>query len=197
MEAEWQADRAALRDLLHTRPDLTLKQMVARVGRSYSWGKKWAKRLVHTPVEDVSVLHSRSRARTTPYPEWDPLLLARLFPPEGLQRTPGPKALPYYLPRDNDFQKQGCRLPKSTCTIWKLLTTLGLIAKSPPVTHRLEPLHEPLEEVQVDFKDASTVAPDPSQWRGQTDASGRDLQLCGCRNVSLAPGPGSRRLSCG
>jgi hypothetical protein len=43
MEAQWQADRAALRDLLDTRPDLTLKAIVTQLGRSYSWGKKWAR----------------------------------------------------------------------------------------------------------------------------------------------------------
>jgi hypothetical protein len=60
MEAQWQADRAALRDLLLTRPDLTLKAMVVRLGRSHSWGKKWAKRLARTSVDDLSVLHSQS-----------------------------------------------------------------------------------------------------------------------------------------
>src|SRR5258708_8370560 len=75
MEAQWQADRAALRDLLLTRPDLTLKATVARLGRSYNWGKKWAKRLAQTSVDDLSVLHSQSRARKTPFPGWDPLVV--------------------------------------------------------------------------------------------------------------------------
>jgi hypothetical protein len=98
MEAEWQADRARLRDLIRTRPDLSLKQIAVEIGRSYSWTKKWAKRLSHAPPNDLEVLHSRSRARKTPPPDWDPLVLRRveqirLFPPEGLQRTPGPKAI--------------------------------------------------------------------------------------------------------
>lgn len=154
MEAQWQADRSALRELLHTRPDLTLKQMAALLGRSYDWARKWAKRLATAPPDDVPVLSSQSRARKTPPPIWDSLVLRRieqirLHPPEGLQRTPGPKALLYYLPR-------------STSTIWKLLTRLGLLATDPPVKHRQEPFHEPLEEVQVDFKDVSCVRPDPS-----------------------------------
>jgi hypothetical protein len=37
MEAEWQADRSALRDLLHTRPDLSLKEIARRLKRSYTW----------------------------------------------------------------------------------------------------------------------------------------------------------------
>jgi hypothetical protein len=42
------------------------------------------------------------------------------FPPEGLQRTPGPKAILYYLPRDADLRERGYRLPQSTSTIWKM-----------------------------------------------------------------------------
>ena len=94
MEAEWQADRSLLRDLIRTRPDLSLKQIAAQIGRSYGWAKKWARRLAQAPPEDLEVLHSRSRARKTPAASWDPLVLRRveqirLLPPEGLQRTPG------------------------------------------------------------------------------------------------------------
>ncbi len=88
-----QADRAALRELLRTRPDLSLKDIAHRLHRSYTWAKDWAKRLASAPPDDLDVLHSRSRARSTPQPEWDALVLRRLeqmrlFPPEGLQRTP-------------------------------------------------------------------------------------------------------------
>lgn len=97
---------------------------------------------------------------------WDPLVLRRiehirLFPPEGLQRTPGPKALLYYLPRDTELQQRGCRLPQSTGTVWKMLKHLGLLVQQPPLIHKEEPLCEPLEEVQVDFKDPGIPA-DPS-----------------------------------
>jgi transposase InsO family protein len=167
MEAEWQADRSLLRGLIHTRPDLSLKQIAAQIGRSYSWAKKWAKRLAQAPPEDLEVLHSRSRARKTPAPSWDPLVLRRveqirLLPPEGLQRTPGPKAILYYLPRDEQLRERGCRLPHSTRTVWKFLRQLGLLASDPVSKHEPLPLCQPLEEVQVDFKDASTVRPDPS-----------------------------------
>src|SRR5258708_10543022 len=158
MEAEWQADRSALRDLLHTRPDLSLKEIARRLKRSYSWAKDWAKRLAAAPPDNLEVLISRSRARHTQPPDWDPLVLQRiermrLFPPEGLQRPPGPKALLSYLPRDAELQQRGCRLPRSTTTIWQLLKRLGLLADTPLPTHKEEPLCEPLEEVQTDWKD--------------------------------------------
>lgn len=167
MEAEWQTDRSALRDLIHSRPDLSLKQIAAQLGRSYSWGKRWAKRFAAAPPDDLEVLRSHSRARKTPFPDWDPLVLQRieqirLFPPEGLQRTPGPKAILYYLPRDEQLHDHGCRLPRSTRTIWKLLARLGLLAADSARQHQPEPQRAPLEEVQVDFQDASTVPPDRS-----------------------------------
>ena len=160
MEAQWQADRSRLRELIHSRPDLSLKQITAQIGRSYSWAKKWAKRLAAAPPEDLEVLHSRSRARKTPPPGWDPLVLRRieqirLFPPEGLQRTPGPKAILYYLPRDEQLRERGYRLPRSTRSIWKCLHQLGCLPKDSRKKHEPLPLCEPLEEIQVDFKDGS------------------------------------------
>jgi transposase InsO family protein len=167
MEAEWQADRSSLRELIQSRPDLSLKQMAVRLKRSYAWAKKWARRLATAPPDDVEILHSRSRARKTPSPDWDPLVLRRIeqirqIPPEGLQRTPGPKAILYYLPRDDQLQKLDCPLPHSTRTVWKLLRRLGLLGADPPKKPEPEPLHAPLDEVQVDFKDVSSVRPAPN-----------------------------------
>ena len=166
MEAVFQADRSLLRDLLRTRPDLSLKTMAQIVKRSYSWTKEWAKRLKSAPPDDLEVLCSRSRARHSKAPEWDKLVLRRieqirLHPPENLQRTPGPRAILYYLPRDAELQEKGCRLPKSTSTIWQMLTKLGLIAQKPVMVHQEGPLREPMEEIQADFNDPG-LPPDRS-----------------------------------
>lgn len=166
MEAEWQADRALLRDYLRTRPDLPLNEIARRIGRSYSWAKKWTQRLRATVSQEVSVLCSHSRRRRTPFPRWHPLLLKRieairLTPPANLRRTPGSKTIQYWLARDPDLRRLGCRLPRSPRTIWKLLRSLGLISPIPSQKHQEESLCAPLEEVQVDFQDATTVPPDP------------------------------------
>ncbi len=69
-------------------------------------------------------------------------------PPEGLQRTPGPKAILYYLPRDPDLQAE--RLPRSSRTIYRILQQAGRIA------HRLPHVQEelarpaPMSHWQVD-----------------------------------------------
>jgi hypothetical protein len=166
MEAVFQADRSLLRDLLQTRPDLSLKQMAQIVKRSYTWAKDWAKRLAAAPPDDLEVLQSRSRARHSQPSEWDPLVLRRieqirLHPPENLQRTPGPRAILYYLPRDAELQEKGCRLPKSTSTVWQMLTKLGLITQKTVIVHQEGPQRGLMEEIQADFNDPG-LPPDPS-----------------------------------
>lgn len=166
MEMQWQADRSALRELQQSRPDLSLKEMAVLLKRSYSWAKRWSKRLQQAPPTDLAVLHSRSRARKTSPPDWDAQVLQRLeeirqHPPANLQRTPGPKTILYYLQHDPHLQQLGCRLPQAASTVWKLLHRLGLLTPTSKRQHEPEPPCVPLEEVQVDFKDVSTVPPDP------------------------------------
>ena len=168
MEAEYYAARANLRRLMRLHPRWTQPQYAQAVGMSLSWVKKWKKRLEEAGPEDEQVLHSRSRARKHPPERISPTVTDRILqmrdePPEGLQRTPGPKAILYYLPRDE--QLQGKRLPRSSRTIYRILQQAGRIA------HRLPHLQEPLERPapmshwQLDFKDASTVPADPDGKR--------------------------------
>jgi hypothetical protein len=134
------------------------------------WVKKWKKRLIEAAPDDLSVLHSRSRARHTPFPAPDPAEVLRIVqirqaPPENLQRIPGSRTILYYLHRDPDLQAQGLRVPRSARTIWKILRQEGLILDPPAARHRPLPPREPLEEVQIDFKDVTTVPPDPDGKR--------------------------------
>ncbi len=160
MEAVYYAARANLRRLMRLHPRWTQPQYAQGVGMSLGWVKKWKKRLQEAEPQDEQVLHSRSRAPKHP-PErisevvTDRIIQMRDEPPEGLGRTPGPKAILYYLPRDE--QVQGERLPRSSRTIYRILQQAGRIA------HRLPHMHEPLERPapmshwQLDFKDAATV----------------------------------------
>lgn len=165
MEAEWMAKRAQLRELLHTRPDLTLKEQASYLGYSYGWAKKWKKRLVQAPPDDHDVLRSQPRRNHVEPYQWDPLVerrieQMRLVPPKGLRRTPGPVTLLIYLPEDEELIAKGCRLPKSSRTVWNILKRLGLITRAPQISHEPLPLADPLEEVQMDFQDATTVERD-------------------------------------
>jgi transposase InsO family protein len=167
MEEEWMRDRALLRDLLNTDPQTPPQELARATGRSVSWVKKWRKRLREGDPHDQELLCSRSRAHHAPYFRWDPRVEAcivemRLSPPEHLGRTPGPRALLYYLPRDPALQAAGVRLPRSSRTVWKLLRKTGcIVPKSPRKRWPTEP-REPLEEIQMDFKDVSSVSAEQS-----------------------------------
>ncbi len=160
MEAVYYAARANLRRLMRLHPQWTQPQYAQAVGMSLGWVKKWKKRLQEAEPQDEQVLHSRSRARRHP-PErisqavTDRIIQMRDEPPEGLGRTPGPKAILYYLPRDE--QVQGERLPRSSRTIYRILQQAGRIAHRLP--HMQEPQERPapMSHWQLDFKDAATA----------------------------------------
>jgi transposase InsO family protein len=148
-------------------PQWSTSQYAQATGRSVSWDKKWEKRLNQAPLDAMQVLLSHSRAHHAPYHRWDRQVIQRLgemreHPPEHLQRVPGPKALVYSLQRDPDLQALGVPVPRSARTVWKLLRKLGYLLPHEPRQHQpLEP-RDPLEEVQVDVKDAPTVPANPS-----------------------------------
>ncbi len=86
-------------------------------------------------------------------------------PPETLRRTPGPLAILSYLQRDETLQAAQVPLPRSQRTVWRILTHAGRIARV--VRPEREPVErpEPLAVWQIDFKDASTVPPEPDGKR--------------------------------
>jgi len=155
MEVDWVCKRAHLRTLLHQHPDWSVQQLADAVGCSKSMVCKWKKRLTHVDPRDASILFSRSRAAHR-HPVRlskeviETIIEMRLSPPEHLHRTPGPKALLYYLPRDERLQSGDFRLPRSTRTIWQILDAMGLIERATPLNHSPRPLQELLEEVQMD-----------------------------------------------
>ena len=170
MEAVYYAARGKLRCVLSVHPDWTQAELAAACGMSVGWVKQWKQRLQAADPQDERVLHSRSRARLHPPEPLDErvvecVLTIRDQPPEGLRRTPGPKAILYYLPRDAELAAAGLRLPKSTRTIWHLLRQHGRIL--PRCPRHPEPLERPapLLAWQLDFKDASSVPADPQGKR--------------------------------
>ena len=166
MEAQWIADRHLLRDLLISRPDWTRRDLAQALGRSLGWIKKWIKRLQNAPPGDDTVLHSLSRARKHPPPSLSQLVIERILdirdhPPRNLKRIPGPKAILYYLQQEARTALAGERLPRSTRTIWHILRQEGRIQLPRDRTHQPIERPEPLQHWQLDFKDASSVPPEP------------------------------------
>ncbi len=165
MEALWVGQRAHLRHLLQLHPDWTGQQLADAVGCSRSMVYKWRRRFAQAPPNEMTVLFSRSRAPHHHPPRIDEEVKERvqeirLNPPEGLQRIPGPVAISYYLQRDQQLLASGKRLPRSTRTIWRILDAAGLIERDPLRKRSAHEPPAPLEEVQMDFKDVSTVPAD-------------------------------------
>jgi hypothetical protein len=166
-QEHWLADRAMLQRLLQEHPEWSRQELAQRIGRSLGWVKKWKKRLREAPAADTIVLLGKPFGRKTPSPQTDAeveqrILAIRDAPPEHLHRTPGPRAILYYLPRDPQLQHRIETLPHSTRTIWKILRRNGRIAQKK--LHQRHPLErpQPLEEVQMDFKSVSSVPADPA-----------------------------------
>ena len=166
MEAVYYAARANLQRLLRQHPHWTRPQLAQATGMSRSWIDKWKKRLLSAPNDNEQVLRGLSRAPHHPRPRLDQQVVDRVLeirddPPEGLGRIPGPKAILYYLGRDESLKEMGLRLPKSTRTIHRLLRENGRVASRLP--QLTEPIERPgpMEQWQLDFKDASTVPADP------------------------------------
>jgi transposase InsO family protein len=165
LETVYYAARGNLRRLLQLHPTWTRAQLARATGMSRGWVDKWKKRLASASPTDEQVLHSLSCAPHQPPPRLDALVVDRLLeirdqPPEGLGRPPGPKAILYYLPRDESLQQAGLRLPRSTRTIHRLLREHGRIPARLP--HAPDPVErsKPMQQWQLDFKDASTVPAD-------------------------------------
>lgn len=176
MEEQWYADRCRLRELLGAHPAWPTRQFAAHLGRSLGWVKKWRRRLRAADPADDAVLHARSPARKRPPPTIsraavDRILELRDHPPANLHRVPGPRAILYYLGQDAELAASEVRLPRSTRTVWQILTRHGRIAHHPPRHHEPVDRPPPLTWWQLDFKDVSTVPADPDgKWQHVVEA---------------------------
>ena len=169
MEVVYYAARANLRRLRHEHPTWTHQQYAQAVGMSRGWVKKWIKRLAAASAEEEAVLHSQSRARKHPPERLSQVVVDRIVelrdqPPEGLGRTPGPKALLYSLPRDAHLLAAGQRLPRSSRPVSGLVRQAGRMRQRLPHVH--DPLErpEPMSRWQLDFTEVSTV---PAEAEGK------------------------------
>lgn len=167
MEDTWVAARDQLRRLRAAHPEWTLRELAAAVGRSLGWVQKWLRRFQDAEPDDDSVLYSQSRA-----PKHAPLAISlavmvailtiRLHPPHNLGRTPGPKAILYYLQQDPSLE--GERIPQSTRTVYKVLKAAKLIDTPEPRQRKPWELPEPLTVWELDLCAVSRADGLPTQW---------------------------------
>jgi len=160
MEEQWQADRARLRKLRQEHPTWSQRKLAEETKRSVTWVKKWRKRLDEADPGDQEVLKSRSRrpkeaGSPIKAPVVERILAIRDDPP--INRIPGPKAIKYFLHKQEEEDPLNCYLPTSTSTIWRILDEHHRIYRPKPLEHEPLPLAEPMEVWQIDFKDVTTV----------------------------------------
>jgi hypothetical protein len=171
------ADRINVYFVQQQHPDWSQQEHADALHRSKSWVGKWHSRLRGVPRADLEALHhvalGQSRARKQPPERIDPQIEAEILairdePPEGLRRTPGPKAILYYLPRRLTLWESHLRLPTSTRTVYQILKRNQRIASRPARPDPSDlPRPAPLSCWQVDGKDVSTVEDDPLEPTGK------------------------------
>ena len=166
MDEEWIVDRSKLRKVWFEHPEWSRRKIADEIGRSKSWVKKWLHRIRSAPLEDQTILFGKSRSPKHPPVSIDPKIVEKILeirdqPPQGLGRIPGPLPILYYLQKDTELKTSNCRLPRSTRTIWKVLTQYQRIPH--PVMSIAEPEERPDPGVEwgLDFHDVSTVPSDP------------------------------------
>jgi len=105
MREEDYAARARLRMLEREHREWSHRQMASTIGYSVAWVKKWRKRLRGAPAGGEEVLRDLPHRPKRPLPRLDERVIERILeiraePPDHLCRTPGPKALRYFLEQD-------------------------------------------------------------------------------------------------
>ena len=165
MDEEWIVSRSKLREVWVDHPERSRQKMADEVECSKSWVKKWLKRIRCAPLESQEVLQGKSRVRKHPLPPMEPKIVEKILeirdhPPQQLGRTPGPLAILYYLNQDSLLKEAGGKLPRSTRTIWKVLTKYHRIYHPAPGIAEPEERPQPGVEWGMDFHDVSTVPGD-------------------------------------
>ena len=160
MEADWRADRARLRELYQENNHRGIRDFATTLKRSVGWVVKWLKRFRADPDADDSVLdRQRSQASSClSQPVMTTILDIRDNPPDNLQRTPGPKAILYYLSKDPNLE--GEYLPGAASTVYRVLKEAGRILTRGRLREPLE-RPDPMTLWELDFTDVGTVVPDP------------------------------------
>jgi hypothetical protein len=193
MAEQWSADRARLRDRRRRHPEWSKRDLARARRRSLGWGKTGCTRLREAPPDDATVRGGRSRARTHPPPSISQAVIDRIRairdqPPAHRQRVPGPTTIRSVLGQDPDLVTSGPRRPRSTRTMWQILTRSGRIAQPPVRDHDRLDLPPPRTAWHLAVKDSSTVpgAPDGTRPHGVATRTAPHRHCDG----HLAPAPG-------
>lgn len=173
MTLSYYADRVNLVHVLRRFPRWSAPELAHTLKRSESWVKKWRKRLaplLDQPAALQQALLGYFHAPNHPPARLDSeveeaIVRIRDQPPEGLRRTPGPKAIQYYLQRDETLQALGLAGSHSRRTIYQVLVKHQRIV--PRQAQTSEPIErpEPMSQWQLDITDISSLPIEPDGKR--------------------------------
>jgi hypothetical protein len=155
MEEEYYADRAHLQQLLQTKPEASVRELMDRPQRSETWVKKWRRRLRAAPPGDTAVLEGLSRRRRVL--PWSPdevvvekILHLRDTLPTTLGRVAGAKPILYHWHQDTALWALHT-LPYGESTIKRILREHGRIAQRRERQHQPVERPAPMARWEVDF----------------------------------------------
>lgn len=169
---QWTTDRLTLWRLLQRQPAWSNRQLATATNRSIAWVKRWKQRWRTPPLDEVMAIQPREPTHQ-PASRWAPAVIARILSlrdelPATLGRVAGPKTIGYYLDRDPDLADYP--RPQSPKTIWAILRRNQRIGDLPKRDHHPLDRPGPLDEVELDWTDVTTIPRDPDdKWQHQAE----------------------------
>ncbi len=155
MESLWEFERMRLFELIRDHPDWSTSHLAEAIGHSLSWVKKWRKRFRQAQQASLALFQSQSRAPKTRSKSLMPLVRNAILSlrdqlKDVYRRVVGPKTILYHLHRDPIVRQHAVFIPRSGCTIWRVLKDGGRI---PVRVHEHHPVERPapMEHWEMDF----------------------------------------------
>jgi transposase InsO family protein len=153
MEAEWELDRVRLFQLMRDQPGWSIARLAAAIGRCQTWVKKWRRRFREAKHKGLAMFKSHSRAPHSRIKSITPrirnvILCLRDQLKEVYHRVVGPKTILYHLHQDTSLQPD--YLPRSPCTIWRVLKEGGRIPTRVKIHYPIE-RPAPMTHWEMDF----------------------------------------------
>lgn len=155
MEVVWEFERMKLFQLVRDHPDWSSARLAEAIGHSLSWVKKWCQRFRQAQQPSLALFQGQSRAPKTRAKHLTPdvrdaILSLRDQLKEVYRRVVGPKTILYHLHQDPVIKQGDAFVPRSSCTIWRVLKDGGRIPKRVREHHPIE-RPAPMTHWEMDF----------------------------------------------
>ncbi|MBA3868265.1 MAG: transposase [Anaerolineae bacterium] len=155
MDTLWELERMKLFQIMQEHPDWSTARLAETIQHSLSWVKKWCQRFRNTKQVSLELFQSQSRAPKTRSKSLTPLVRDVILSLRDqlkaiYGRVVGPKPILYHLQQDPLLKQNNVFVPRSSCTIWRVLKDGGRI---PTRVHDHHPVERPtpMEHWEMDF----------------------------------------------